>query len=211
MSQLVTFLWICGLYIGLSYVMAKLVSAYDPRRPSVGQLDPLEDDPLSRKERHVETKWCRGLSDPASGPAPVVVGPKENTWLQQALQHATGVRFAASQQATHLDRYSKSVLLLQPPELTNLADWNRLFMTWTRDFKGPILAVFESKVAAEPKGELLRVLRFLGQDTTGVKCALRSLAAPDAADVNASLQSSEVKDAWLKLLNALNETSPQLL
>jgi len=49
MHQVAVFLWICGLYIGLSVAMAYLVAAYDPRRPKVISENPAPV--VSREER----------------------------------------------------------------------------------------------------------------------------------------------------------------
>lgn len=52
MQQVVNFLWICGLYMALSFVMAYTVAAYDPRRPKLKDDDnPSEKKTASRKER----------------------------------------------------------------------------------------------------------------------------------------------------------------
>ncbi|XP_059482298.1 uncharacterized protein LOC132200667 [Neocloeon triangulifer] len=209
MHQAVTFLWICGLYLGLSYVMALIVAAYDPRRPPAIT----EAKLVSREERdvHAQTKkWCLGLKDSEAQQPSVVVSPLAEPWLQQALQHATGEKVAATAQAKYFNRFGKTVLVLDPPKPEQVDEWNRLFMTWVLNFKGPRVVVFESELVADPEGELTRVLKFLGRKTDGVGCALERAPPLGSSNSKVNLESSEVRQNWDMVLTALNETTSQL-
>jgi len=65
-------------------------------------------------------------------------------------------------------------------------------------------------LAADPQGQLKRVLLFLGQNTTGIECALQRLPPPEAASNSSNLLQGEAKEKWDMVLTALNDSGVQL-
>lgn len=70
-----------------------------------------------------------------------------------------------------------------------------------------MIGVMESTLASDPEGQLRRALQFLGQNSTGVECALKRLTPPQA--VTYELQ-NEAKEKWNMVVSTLNASTIQV-
>jgi len=71
-----------------------------------------------------------------------------------------------------------------------------------------MIGVMDATLASDPEGQLRRVLRFLGQNSTGVECALKRSTPPELTTY-AVLQ-DEAKEKWDMVMSTLNASTIQV-
>jgi hypothetical protein len=85
-----------------------------------------------------------------------------------------------------------------------------LLIKFENSFQGPQIAVLDSNLAKDPKAELTRALKFLGQNTTGIECAL-SRMPPFKESANFTIdQFGEEKVKWTMVMDTLKESGIQI-
>jgi hypothetical protein len=71
-----------------------------------------------------------------------------------------------------------------------------------------MIGVMDTTLASNPEGQLRRVLRFLGQNSTGVECALKRLTPPELTTY--AVLKDEAKEKWDMVMSTLNASTIQV-